>query len=154
MLNLLKVQLTFPTGAYAPATTVNALKRGDSMSSAQYVIDPADVLTATSSNVAQALASYNLNRRSPGQAGTNRGQVLTQFVVLDAKGTPRIISASTVVAMPNDFQPLAGTTVNLDNLVNAAVASNVGLILNPDADTTTPRAQGSVAQCIRLGILP
>lgn len=154
MLDTLKLQLSFPTGAYAPATTHNALKRGDSMTSSQYVISPADVATATSSDVAQALASYNLTRRSPGQRGTNRAQCLIQFVVIDAKGSPSIVSFSGVLATPNGFVPAAGTTVNLTNLAKAAVAGGISMLLNPDADTTTPRGQSSVTDLVLMGVLP
>lgn len=154
MLDTLKLQLTFPTGAYAPATTYNALKRGDGPSSAQYVLSPADVLAATSSEVAQALATYNLARRSPGQRGTNRSQALVQFAIVNASGGVDIVSVSTVVARPNSFVAAAGTTVDVDKLTRAAVAANASMLLNPDADTTTPRAQSSVTDLFCLGVLP
>jgi hypothetical protein len=154
MLDALKIQLAFPTGAYTPATTYTAHKRGDSMSSSQYVLAPADIKTATSSDVAQALASYNLNRRSPGQGGTSRSQVLLQVAAVDIKGAVRVWSFSGVIAQPNGFVPAAGTTVDSDALTRAVVAGGVGMLLNPDADTTTPRTQRSVTDSLVLGIVP
>lgn len=154
MLDTLKVQLAFPTGAYTPTTTYNALKRGDAMSASQYVIDPANVKTATSSDVAQALVSINQTRRSPGQGGTCRSQVLFQIAAIDIKGAVRVWSFSGVVAKPNGFVPAAGTTVDSNALVKAVVAGGVGVILNPDADTTTPRAQSSLTESLNLGVLP
>jgi hypothetical protein len=154
MLDTLKLQMTFPSSAYAPTTTYNALKRGDSMTSSQYVLAPSDVKTATTSDVVQALASYNLNRRSPGQRGTNRAQVLIQFVCLDAKGSPAIFSFSGVLATPNGFVPAAGTAVDVGKLAKAAVAGGVSMLLNPDADTTTPRGQSSVTDLVLMGVLP
>lgn len=154
MLDTLKIQLAFPSGAYTPTTTKTALKRGDSMTSSQYILDPADIKTVTSCDVVQGLCSYNLNRRSPGQRGTNRAQSLVQFVVLDAKGSPAIISFSQVLATPNGFVPAANTSVDLGTLAKAAVAAGIGMVLNPDADTTTPRAQSSVTTLWSLGALP
>lgn len=154
MLDTLKIQLAFPTSAYAPATTYTGHKRGDSMSSAQYVVAPSDIKTATSSDVAAALASINQNRRSPGQGGTNRSQVLFQVSAIDIKGAVRVWSFSGVMAQPNGFVPAAGTTVDSDALARAVVAGGVGILLNPDADTTTPRTQRSVTDSFIMGIIP
>lgn len=154
MLDTLKVQLAFPTGAYSLGTTYNALKRGDAMSSVQYVLAPSDIKTATSSDVAQALISMNQTRRSPGQGGTNRSQVLFQVSAIDVKGAVRVWSFSGVLAQPNGFVPAAGLAVDSDAIARACVAGGVGVILNPDADTTTPRTQRSVVDAWNMGILP
>lgn len=150
MLSTFKAQLELPSTSYSlGGTPVDAKARGDSLNQVVYVIDP------TSTPIAGAAGmqfTVNQARRSPGQFGSNRTQVLSQVTLLDANGRPVIVSASTVVTNPNAVQGASGL-INTMPFVEACVACNIGYLLNPTASATA--AQNVViADLVNLGIIP
>lgn len=152
MLSSFKAQLAFPTGTYTKSTgTVDALQRGSSLNQSVYVIDPASLATPLP-GVTQMQHSVSVVRRNPGQNGSNRGQVLTQAVLLDANGRPHIISFNTTLTATNYFVPPAGVAVNLENVAKAVAAVNIGYILNP-ADATS-YGQDTMVDYLFNGIMP
>lgn len=154
MLDSFKAQLTFPTAAaYTKATTYDAVKRGSSMSSAVYIVDPATIATAGLVGVDEFRHTVAQTRRNPGQSGSERVQVLTQLVCLDINGRPHVWSCNVTVTAPNHFVPPTGVAVNSAANTKAVVACNVGYILNP-TDSTTAGTQDDVTEKFIIGVMP
>lgn len=154
MLDSFKAQLTFPTAAaYAKATTYDAVKRGSSMNSAVYIVDPATIAAAGLAGVDEFRHTVAQTRRNPGQSGSERVQVLTQIVCLDINGRPHVWSMNSTLTVPNHF--VAPTGVNVDSAANAkaVAACNVGYLLNP-TDSATAGTQDDVLDKFIIGVMP
>jgi len=152
MLNSFSAQMAMPTGVYSVSSAVaTAQLRGESMNQAVYVINP--TATGVPSGIAQFQHSVSITKRSPGAAGSNRGQILTQVVVLDANGRPHVFSANTTIVVPNYLVPPAGVAVDPAAIAKATVATNVGYLLNPTG-AASGVTQSDTLDSLLLGIKP
>jgi len=152
MLSVFKAQLAFPTGVYSKAAgTVNANLKGSSLNSGVYIVDPAS-LTGTLAGVAQFQTTVGITKRSPGVRGSNRRQVLTQAVVLDADGRPHVWSANTVLTDSNFFVPPTGSALMTKDVLEAVLATNFGYFLNPSDSATD--TQDKVFDALAIGLVP
>lgn len=152
MLSSFKAQLALPTAAaYAKATTVDAKLKGSSLNSAVYILEPANF--SSLAGVAQMQQTTALTRRNPGQAGSNRAQILSQAVILDVNGRPHVISYNQTLTVTNYIVPPAGVVIDKAAVAEAVVAMGLGYTLNP-LDSTTAGTQNDVITDLINGIIP
>jgi hypothetical protein len=151
MLDSFKVQLSLPATAYALAgTPVNSILRGSSLNSAVYIVDPAD--HSALSGVHSMMHTTSLTRRSPGQSGSNRAQLLSQAVLLDVNGRPVVISYNQTITVANYFAAPEGLTVDIPAVAEAVVGMGVGYLLNPGNSESA--GQDATLKSLILGVAP
>jgi hypothetical protein len=151
MLDSFKVQLALPTTAYTMAgTPVDSILRGSSLNSAVYIINPAD--HSSLSGVHSMMHTTSLTRRSPGQSGSNRAQMLSQAVLLDANGRPVIISYNQTLTVANYFAAPEGVNVDIPSVAEAVVGMGVGYLLNPGNSESA--SQDATVKSLILGVVP
>lgn len=152
MLSSFKAQLALPKdSAYAKSSTVDAKLKGSSLNSAVYIIEPANF--SSLAGVAQMQQTVALTRRNPGQAGSNRAQILAQAVILDVNGRPHVISYNQTLTVTNYIVPPAGVVIDKAAVAEAVVAMGLGYTLNP-SDSSTAGTQDDVITDLINGIIP
>lgn len=137
MLSSIKLQLAIPAlGDYELATgAIDAALKGSSMNSAAYIVTPTQ-LTAITGGLAQGQLMHTLQRRAPGQKGSNRSQTLFQIVALDVNGRPYITSANLTLTEPNYFVAPAGVEYSQIKVSEACVGGVIGYALNASGAST------------------
>lgn len=135
MLSTIKLQLAFPDTGYAlHSGAVDAVQKGSSMNSSAYILTGSQLATITG-GLASGQLLQSLQRRGPGQKGSNRSQILVQIVALDVNGKPFVTSANLTLTEPNYFVPPAGVTFSQKAVSEACVAGALGYALNASGAT-------------------
>jgi hypothetical protein len=136
MLSTISLQLAFPNTAYTlESGAVTAVQKGSSMNSTAYVLTSSQ-LSAITGGLASGQLLQSLQRRGPGQKGSNRSQILFQIVALDVNGKPFVTSANLTLTEPNYFVPPAGVTFSQKAVSEACVAGALGYALNASGSAT------------------